>query len=109
MIEKRRYTRYDSALEVRYASLSDVGVEGYTITRNVSRGGILVPVPKAVKDGEMLKFAIDANDRKDRIAAVGKVRWTKVLRRPAILGLDAGVEFTSISPQDAARLVGLTA
>jgi len=105
MRERRRFPRFDSAFEVKYSTLGDAGIEGYTVSRNVSRSGLLIPVARYIRGGDILRLDINIGDKKDRVSVLGKVRWIKELKRLAPLQLDAGVEFTNIDPQDAARLV----
>ena len=105
MKERRKFPRYDSALEVKYSTQGDAGIEGYTVSRNVSLGGILIPVSKFIKNGDVIKLDIDTNNNGNRVAAYGRVKWTQAITRPSPLQMDAGIEFTRIEPQDARRLV----
>src|SRR3989338_2468746 len=105
MEERRMHQRYDSALEVKYSTPGSVGMEGYTISTNISRGGMRLPLSKFIRTGETIKLEIETNDRKAKVAAVGKVKWSKPISRPSPLQLDAGVEFIRIDSQDADRLL----
>ena len=104
MEERRRFPRYDCAFEVRYSPQGDAK-ENYTVSKNVSRGGIRLPVSRIVKNGDTLKLDIDINQKRGRVFAIGKVRWLKEISRPSPLGLDAGLEFTKIDSLDVERLV----
>ncbi len=104
MDERRRYTRYDCAFEVKYSTQGTAAIEGHTVSRNISRGGLRLPLSRIVKNGDTLKLEIDSNN-KGRVSAIGKVRWVKKIERPSPLELDAGVEFVNIEPQDAERLL----
>lgn len=105
MEERRRFPRYECAFEVRYSTLGNAAIESHTVSRNISRVGIRMPVSRIVKSGDTVKLDIDANDEKGRVSAMGKVVWTKNITRPSPLELDAGLEFTKIAPQDTERLL----
>lgn len=105
MEERRRFPRYECTFEVKYSTQGNAAIESYTVSKNVSRHGIRLPVTRILKTGDTLKLDIDTNDKKGGVSAIGKVKWTKSVTRPAPLELDAGVEFTRIAPQDAERLL----
>ena len=105
MEERRRFPRYEAAFEVKYSTKGTAGIEGYTVSKNISRVGLRLPVSRIVKHGDTLNLAIDANDKRGHVPAVGKVVWVKSIARRAPLELDAGVEFTKLNPQDAERLL----
>ncbi len=105
MEERRRFPRYECAFEVKYSTRGNATVESHTISKNVSRGGIRLPVSRIIRTGDLLNLDIDTNDKKLRVSAIGKVRWTNSIGRPAPLEFDAGVEFTKIDTRDAEKLV----
>ena len=105
MEERRRFPRCECAFEVRYSTHGNAAIESHTVSKNVSRVGIRLPLSRIVRTGDLLNLGIDTNDKKGRVSAIGKVRWTNSISRPAPLELDAGVEFVKIEPQDAERLV----
>lgn len=105
MEERRRFPRYECAFEVKYSTQGNAAVESHTVSKNVSRVGIRIPVSRIVKTGDTLKLDIDTNGKRGHVSAVGKVKWVNKISRPAPLELDAGVEFLKIEPQDAERLL----
>ena len=105
MEERRRFPRYDCAFEVKYSTQGNAEIEGHTVSNNISRGGIRVPISRIVKTGDTLKLDIDINHKRGRVLALGKVRWIRNIVRPSPLELDAGLELIHIAPQDAERLV----
>lgn len=105
MEDRRRFPRYDCAYEVRYSTQGNAEIESHTVSKNISRVGIRMPVTRIVKPGDRLKLDIDANDKRGRITIEAKVVWTKAIRRPAPLQLDAGLEFLKVKPNDAERLL----
>ena len=107
MEDKRRFPRFESAFEVEYYPQGNDSISSYTISKNVSRGGISFPaLSRFVKNGDIIKLEINTNDDKSRILAKGQVRWTRPLQRSAPLDSEVGIEFTKISPNDVERLVG---
>lgn len=104
MDDRRKFHRYESALEVRYFPRGNASKEKYTVTKDVSKGGICIPVSDTVKSGDIINLDIKALDRSTVVPALGRVVWTRSLNRPAILNFTAGVEFIRIDPKDAARL-----
>lgn len=105
MEERRRFPRYDCAFEVKYSTRGNAAIEGYTVSKNVSRVGIRLPISRIVKNGDTLKLDINANDKGNPVTAIGKVVWVKKIERLSPLELDAGVEFVKIDPQHAERLL----
>ena len=103
--ERRRFPRYDSSFEVKYATKGKASLESYTVSKNISRVGICIPVTRIVKNGDLINLDIDPNDKKGPVPAVGKVVWTKEVDRPALLEVDAGVEFVKIDPAEVERLL----
>lgn len=105
MKERRRFPRYESSLEVKYSTKGSASIEGYTVSKNISRVGICMPVSRIVNVGDMLNLKIDPNDKKGPVDALGKVVWAKNIARPSHLELDAGLEFTRLDSADAERLL----
>ena len=105
MKERRRFPRYDSALEVKYSTKGKAAIESYTVSKNISRVGIRIPVSRIVKSGDSINLDIAPNDNKGPVSCVGKVVWTKETARPAILEVDAGIEFVKTNPAEIERLL----
>lgn len=106
MEDKRRFPRFDSTFEVEYYPQGNDAVSSYTVSKNVSRGGISFPaLASFVKYGDILKLEIKIDDTSDSILASGRIRWIKQIKRPAILDREVGIEFTNIASDDLERLV----
>ena len=105
MRERRRYPRYDTALEVKYSTKGNASIESYTVSKNVSRIGLRLPLTRLIKEGDILDLDIKTDAKNAPVSALGKVVWTRTINRPAPLELDAGIEFVKINPIDAGRLV----
>lgn len=105
MEERRKFPRYESAFEVKYSPRGDTETDNYTVSKNISKGGIRLPVSRVVKNGDTINLDIDISQKKGGVSAIGKVRWVKEIGRPSPLGLEAGLEFTKIDPRDVERLL----
>lgn len=105
MRERRRFPRYESVLEVRYSTKGIASIESHTVSQNISRVGIRIPVSRIIKKGDIINLDINPNDSKGPVSCVGKVVWTRKIERPAILEQDAGVEFMRLDPNEAERLL----
>ena len=97
MEERRRFPRYECAFEIKYSTQGNAVIECHTVSKNISRVGIRLPLSRIVKHGDTLNLTIDSNDKKGHVSATGKVVWVKDIMRRAPLELDAGVEFTKQS------------
>ena len=104
MRERRRYPRYDTALEVKYSTKGNASIENYTVSHNVSRTGIRLPLTRLIREGDLLDLWIKTNNEKGPVAALGTVAWTRPIKRPAPLEIDVGLEFIKINSNDACRL-----
>jgi len=106
MDDRRKFPRIDLSLQVKYYSPSDEARFGHTITTNISRGGLSMPaVSGIVRKGDVIKMDIRRNDREGAIPATGRVKWTVIRKRKAILDEDAGIEFININPYGIDRLL----
>lgn len=105
MRERRRFPRYEAALEVKYSTQGSAAIEGHSVTRNISRVGMRLPVSRIVKSGDLIDIAIKPNGTETPISALGRVVWARKIERPAPLELDAGVEFVKINSDDVTRLL----
>ncbi len=99
MENRRRFPRFESALEVKYSPL-EREMNNFTVSKNISRGGICMPIlSNLFKSDTLIKLEINTQD--NWVTATGKIRWTKPIKRPALLGQEAGIEFIKISPESA--------
>jgi len=58
------------------------------------------------RTGDVVCMDINKGNGEGNVPATGKVRWTRKLKRKAILDEEAGIEFTDITPADIDRLIG---
>lgn len=96
MEERRRFPRYEAAYEVKYSTQGNAAIESHTVSKDVSRLGLRIPVSRIVKEGNVLTLDIKPYNSGDFVRITGRVVWTRRLTRPAVLESDAGIEFTRI-------------
>lgn len=79
---------------------------GYTISSDVSRGGVRMPVASGViGKGDIVKLDMESIDGTGYIFATGRVKWIKTLNRSATLDEEAGIEFIDIHSADIEKLL----
>ncbi len=73
MAERRRFTRIPRSLVTYYRRLDEGVPERAAVTRDVSRGGILVELDPPVDVGEMLALEMVLGDAEPPVNLVGRV------------------------------------
>ncbi len=110
MEERRQFPRHDCEFEIEYSPKADGIIYSRSISRNISRGGICIPVlSRLVSNQDTIKLDIYPRDIKKRpVSAVGKVVWTRETSAVAghlLLDSEAGIEFTEINSRDLEKLI----
>lgn len=110
MEERRKFPRSECEFEVEYSPKADGIIFSRSISKNISRGGICLPVlSRLVRIDDTIRLDIYPKDIKRRpVAALGKVVWTKETSAVAghlLLDAEAGIEFTEINARDLERLL----
>lgn len=106
MEEKRRFPRLSLSLEVIYSPKGTGVIYSQSISKNISRGGICMPVlSRLVRAGDNIKLEIySKTSKKNPVSAKGRVVWTKetsaLSARPASFDAEAGIEFTEIDASE---------
>lgn len=104
--EKRVFERIDSLIDVRYKGMTD-DIRGYSLTKDVSEGGMGLPVNGRIQSGTLLELEIilERLKRKIEMAAVVKVVWSRRNAEHWMPRYSAGLKFVEISPSDKDALV----
>ena len=110
MEERRRFRRHDYEFEVEYSPKADGTIYSRSISRNISKGGVCIPVlSRLVRNDDVIKFDIYPKDVKRRpVTATGKVVWTRETSAVAghlLLDAEAGIEFTDIDSHELDKLL----
>ncbi len=101
--EKRRFQRYYHSFEIEYSPKGNGVVYSSSITKNISKGGLCMPVlSRLVRTGDPIKIDIyPNNDGKNPVSIQGEVMWTRETTsavNPSSLDAEAGIRF--LSPDD---------
>jgi len=96
MEERRRYPRYRRYLEVAYETGDTVGISCATNTFDISRGGLSMPVNKAIKLGKKINLRIKLPYYDKEVTAQGRVVWKGPVRRTLSQEEYAGIEFMAM-------------
>lgn len=107
MNDKRRFERMEEENEVVITVISDkkdLSEEEifYTCTKDISAGGARIRTNIILPVGSYLKVDLKLKDLQDKITALGKVKWIKIVIEDE--GYEAGVEFVNKS-DDAIKVI----
>lgn len=96
--EKREHQRYNHSFEVEYSPKGNGVIYSTSLTRNISKGGMCMPVlSRLVRRGDPIKVDIfPNNDGKDPVSFHGQVMWTRETTsasNPSSLDAEAGIKF----------------
>jgi c-di-GMP-binding flagellar brake protein YcgR len=106
MRERRRFPRFESAVQIKYYPQGNDSQFSYTLSNDISKGGISMPaLSGVVNKGDIINLDIIAGDKKEHISATGKVKWIKPLNRIAPLDEEMGIEFISADPSGIDKLI----
>jgi hypothetical protein len=106
MENRRRFPRFDSTFQIRYLPEGKNISSGYTISSDVSGGGLRMPASSGIiNKGDILKLDMESTDGTGYIFATGKVKWLKILDKNAPLDEEVGIEFTDIHSADVDKLL----
>ena len=102
MVERRKFIRFSIPVDVKYGAPVE-GIEGLSMSRDVSREGIGFPMNKQMARGTMLELKIGIPGELAPIIARGEVAWVKESSEKA--DFDAGVKVVKMNPFDRSRLL----
>jgi len=102
MEERRKFMRFSVPVDVRYAAPGK-GIEGSSMSRDVSREGIGFHVNKQMAREIKVELEINIPGESAPIIARGKVAWVKRLSEMGDFGI--GVKVVKMDPLDRSRLL----
>lgn len=102
MDERRNYIRIDRSMSVGYRVVKHVLGSGAR-SRNISAGGICLPMQQRFEVGVMLELTIDIAEI-NTISAIGQVVWTK-FRDDIHFPFELGIKFIKIARADREKLI----
>jgi c-di-GMP-binding flagellar brake protein YcgR len=104
--ERRKSTRIDTEVDVRYDVLADKGPKAQlSKSRNLSLGGINLALEEKLFPGTVLKMQLNVPQSPDPIFVQGEIVWVKqISEKFTNEGKErffaTGIKFTQISPED---------
>ncbi|MFA5165349.1 MAG: PilZ domain-containing protein [Candidatus Omnitrophota bacterium] len=104
MSEKRKFMRFDVAIEVEYMVPGNgAPVEGISVTRNLSREGMQISVNSKLVPGTELEIKLRIPEDAAPVYAKGDLVWVEKAEAKTESG--AGIKFTQMSPFDRNRIL----
>ena len=95
--DKREYVRIGMQLLVSYVILDKLNGGGETIAKDVSGGGIRLPIRQRLVAGTLLRMHIELMREGKKFVVEGKVVWLKPTQNQDS-PYEAGIEFIGIDP-----------
>lgn len=111
MEEKRKFPRFNLPLEVIYSPKGTGVIYSRSISKNISKGGICIPVlSRLVRAGDDIKLEIYSKAMKNNpVPAKGRVVWMKETSGLSSVSVspdgEAGIEFTEIDAFGIEKLI----
>ncbi|MFA5338796.1 MAG: PilZ domain-containing protein [Candidatus Omnitrophota bacterium] len=104
MSEKRKFMRFDVAVEVEYMVPGNgAPIEGISVTRNLSREGMQITVNSKLVPGTELEIKLRIPEDMAPVYAKGDLVWVE--KSEIKTESSAGVKFSQMSPFDRNRIL----
>lgn len=104
MSEKRKFMRFDVAVEVEYMVPGNgAPIEGISVTRNLSREGMQITVNSKLVPGTELEIKLRIPEDVAPVYAKGDLVWVE--KAEAKTESSSGIKFTQMSPFDRNRIL----
>ncbi len=107
MSEKRKFMRFDVAIEVEYMVPGNgAPIEGISVTRNLSREGMQISVNSKLVPGTELEIKLRIPEDTAPVYAKGDLVWVDKTDIPEMnTESSGGIKFTQMSPFDRNRIL----
>ncbi len=102
MLERRRFERFRSAIDVEY-EVPQCSIEGVSLTKDISISGISLPTSMKIDEGEKLELRIKLPRDSNPIYATAQVVWSQPAQTQA--DFDLGLKFVKINDIDKSRIL----
>jgi len=96
MAEHRQHIRLGKSLVVTYLLSTEI-LKGKGKSRNISEGGLCLPLLRRLEAGTLLDLEIKVADDQKPLLARGEVAWVQG-RQDSRLPFEAGIKFIKIDP-----------
>lgn len=103
MEDRRKHKRYKRALNVKYTcAKGPLIVESTSKSKDISAGGICLPLDDALKVSDRVRLAITLPWRRNPLDAIAKVVWAspRLIASNLTIQRDCGLEFAWTSVPD---------
>ena len=103
MKERRQHKRYRRKLDARYScAKGPLIIESKTKSKDISAGGIRLPLDEALKVADRVRLAITLPWRRHTLDAIAKIVWAspRLITGALTVERDCGLEFTWTSMPD---------
>ena len=100
--EKRRFPRFDSRISIRYRKIPQVRLLQGTITRNISKGGLMMRTFEFLPHDARLTVEMALLEGMKPVQGTCRVAWVR--KAPFGEQYDTGVEFVNLNQGDPERI-----
>ena len=97
MKERRKYLRFQTALDLEYRTLTLNPIFGKTLAKDISREGIRIGSKEPIAAGTPIEICMNVPGDNLPVFAIGKVAWAD--------GLETGLKLTRITQDDRGRVL----
>lgn len=104
MDDRRRFFRFESPVNVRYATKRGKGKER-VLTKNISREGVAFSTDRRLIREEMLNMEFEIPGDNIPVFAEGIVAWVKQGRKKRKRIFDVGIKLTNMTGLDRGRIL----
>ena len=96
--EKRLYQRKRLPLAVSYALLDKPECQGTTLSKDIGKGGVCIPLPAPLHRGSRLRLSIQLPRIRRPLSLWGEVIWQAPLLPSPSYRLETGIRFIQLNP-----------
>ena len=97
-LEKRLYQRRRLPLAVSYSLLERPEYRGTTLSKDISKGGVCIPLPTSLARGSRLSLSIQLPRGGTPFSVRGEVVWQTALLATTKSRYDTGIQFVQLNP-----------
>ncbi len=102
--ERRKFKRFDAYMSVKFKASEKDQVHGVSLSKDLSREGLMMNSNHNVKTGTIVDLEIDIPDDPKPVRTTGKVVWSRPSHGKN-QGFDQGVRFLMMDPVDKFRVL----
>lgn len=98
--EKRIYQRKRLPLTVSYAVLDKPDCQGTALSKDISKGGVCIPLPASLQRGSRVRLSIQLPRDRRPLSVWGEVVWQSSLLSNAASRFETGIRFIRLDPSN---------